>query len=150
MRKRRRLFAITFCGVLISLLITAVFVPTYTNFYYFCENTGSRKEHRKWIVGLESHHRQHTSDLETFMRADHPTLLKNRWSCFSSGDHHIFPIKCSGGSSIIGPISFLDLSSLNKHLRSPNKFKKLNLYQTFASADEDAIHRTIFEILDNL
>lgn len=105
---------------------------------FLCENTGSRKGYRVWLIGLRSRQWHHESHLEEFMRRQHPSDLTYRWMRCSRVGRNILGRACSFRCGFpqlltIQPVWF------DRYVDALDDTGRLDLYRVFASGDREVI-----------
>jgi hypothetical protein len=146
--KRRLVIGLLIAGAIIVALWASTMLIAVTDRAYICENTGSRKGHREWFFGAHTNPWYRKSELERFMEAKHPDLLKHRWTSYMGSGRSLIPLVQSCGHGRPGPIFFLDSNLLDNLVLSVADDQRLVLYRTFSEANKEAIQMKIDSIIE--
>jgi len=129
--------------VVITLLGTALWAATmliaYTDREYICENTGSRKGFREWFYGAKTNVWYQESELERFLKSDHPEMLRHRWTSYRGTGRSLIPFMKSYGHGQPGLILTPTRDMLDGYVQSLSSEQRIELYKIFCSANAESI-----------
>ncbi len=147
--KRKR--PITYAFFVVTVLaVIALNVQAYRDWGFVCENTGSKKGYRKWILGFKTDHWYKESPLEKFMQAQAPEELDHRWTSYKGTGKNILGMSVLFGHGRPGFVPQLPHSIQSRWIDKNDPAKVRELYDLFVSEDQDAIHERVMEIWDEV
>lgn len=105
---------------------------------FICENTGSRKGYRVWLIGLRSGPWCHESHLEHFMRRERPADLTYRWTrCGRIGRNILGRVRSFRGG--FPPLLAIAPPSFDHCVDALDDTGRLDFYRVLAAGDREAI-----------
>lgn len=150
-RKGRTLLIVVTILVAAVALLAALGLQTHRDYAFICENTGSHKGYRQWRLGWQTREWHRESRLEQFMRAQHPTELRHRWTSYSGTGKNIF------GQAILFGHEWPQVGSVirswtwfDSYVDTLDDTAKLELYRVLASGNRGAIQAEEKRIEDAL
>jgi len=134
-------------GLLIVLLLLPLQVCRDRAFV--CENTGSHKGYRQWCIGVRSGAWHHESQLERFMRQQHPSELENRWTSYEGTGRNLLgrPVRFGHGFPRLG-MMMMTKGVFDRYVDTLDDAAKLDLYHVLVSGDREAIQAEEKKIAD--
>ena len=137
---------------IIVLVVAAVLfnIQAYRDSAFICENTGSRKGHRRWAFGPETGHWYKEAPLEEFITKNDPDALVHRWTSYARTGRNIFGLPMRHGHGHPGAVYGFDHYIQSRWIvrSSPEEVRKM--YNLLVSDDEVAINKRIRDIWDEV
>lgn len=121
-------------------LLAALGLQTHRDYAFICENTGSHKGYRQWRLGWPTREWHRESHLEQFMRAQHPTELRYRWTSYAGTGKNLFgqAILFGHGQPQVDLVA-MKQSWFDSYVDTLDDTAKLELYRVLASGNPSAI-----------
>jgi hypothetical protein len=153
---KRRFLVVALFAIVLLLAILAGPLAIYVDYAFICENTGSRRGHREWVLGtaglplgLKTRRWYWESPLETFIRNKYPQDLDHRWTSYAGTGRDIYGLVVMRAHGRPGPIlSFTRIIPM--WVTNSTDVEKKRLYDTFRTADKNAIRTATTEIENRL
>jgi hypothetical protein len=117
---------------------------------FVCENTGSRKGHRKWTFGPTTGYWYEKSPLEQFIESQQPDALVHRWTSYSGIGKNAFGRPVLHGHGRPGTILQLNHDILRQWIAKQDPATVLEFYDLLVSDDEAAIKKRITSIWEEV
>lgn len=139
-REGRAILIVVAILVVAVILLAALGLQTHRDYAFICENTGSHKGYRQWCLGWQTREWYRESHLEQFMRAQHPTELRYRWTSYSGTGKNLFgqPILFGHEMPQVGSL-VMKQSWFDRYVDTLDDTAKLELYRVLASGNPLAI-----------
>ncbi len=142
---------ITYAFFVVAVLaVIALNVQVCRDWGFICENTGSRKGYRKWVLGLKTGHWYKQSPLEKFMQAHAPEDLVHRWTSYTGTGKNILGMPVLFGHGRPGFVLQLQHSIQSCWIEKNDPAEVQKLYDLFVSENQDAIQERVREIWDEV
>ncbi len=118
---------------------------------YICENTGSRKGHTSWIIGIHSDEWYNESELERFIQNNDEYDLTHDWTSTAGTGRNIFGVAKSFGHGRPGPIMNISEPIINEWVKEHSDKEIIVLYNVLCEGtyeQEETIMKQIVEWFD--
>jgi hypothetical protein len=146
--KKKWVRRIVILAIIIAALCASTMTVAFNDYGFICENTGSRKGYREWFFGLETNKWYRESELEAFLRTEHPESLENRWTSYFGNGSSLIPLLKSYGHGRPGAILEVEEQVFNEFVRSLTSEHRLEFYRDLKSADQAVIEQWIGRVHD--
>lgn len=139
-RRGRAVLVVGVILIVAVVILCALGLQTHRDYAFICENTGSHKGYRQWGFGWQAREWYRESHLEQFMRLQHPTELRHRWTSYSGTGKNILgqPIRFGHGRPQVGSV-IMDWTWFDSYVDTLDGAAKLDLYRVLVSGNRDAI-----------
>ena len=149
--RQRTLWLLLLAVVVLAVLAFPLFsFQVCTDRAFVDETTGSRRGYREWLFGTHSGEWYKESALETFIRTNQPTLLRQRWTSFAGTGRNVFGGAISAGHGRPGAVLMLAPENIAEYCVRASEAEKRRLYDTLSAGDQPKIRQLASEVLEKL
>lgn len=106
---------------------------------YICENTGSHRGYRQWLIGWRTGEWHRESHLEQFLRRQHPSELTHRWAFWFGVGKNLLGWTGMREDGVPRLNAAMRLDWFDSYVDILDDAGKLELYSVLASGDPNAI-----------
>jgi len=134
----------------LAFVVIAFNVQVCRDWGFICENTGSKKGYRKWLLSFKTGHWYKQSPLEKFMQVHAPEDLVHRWTSYTGTGKNILGIPVLFEHGRPGFVLQLHHEIQGRWIEKNDPAKVRRLYDLFVSEDQDAIQEQVKDIWDEV
>ena len=145
MRKSIIIFGLIFAVIIIFCLVPLLNVSTV--YAYVCENTGSKKGHTSWIIGIQTDEWYTVSELEIFIKNNDEYELIHDWTNTAGTGRDLFGVSRLFGHGTPGPIYFIPEPVLNGWVKNNNSKEVGELYNILQNGSMEQVQKRINEMI---